>query len=132
MNRLDGHVGGAQYQRLSDVSDIELTDTRGSIDETLHLEHSIEIGSAPVSSTGELSGIYFGILNIFTTLPQFVATFISAIVFAILEPGKSPELTEDGRPDEHPSGPNAIAVCLFIGAMSTFYAAHATRKLRFL
>ena len=85
-----------------------------------------------MSTTGELSGIYFGILNIFTTLPQFVATFISTIVFAILEPGKSPELAQHAHPDEHAdaSGPNAIAVCLFIGAMSTFYAAYATRKLK--
>lgn len=84
------------------------------------------------ASTGELSGIYFGILNIYTTLPQFVGTFISMIVFAILEPGKSPELAKDSHPDEHhgTDGPNAIAVCLFIGALSNLGAAFATSKLR--
>lgn len=84
-------------------------------------------------SSGELSGIYFGILNIYTTLPQFVGTFISAVVFAILDPGKSPELTDpDDGTSVPPSGPNAIAVCLFIGAISTLGAAYATRRLKSL
>lgn len=82
------------------------------------------------NAAGELSGIYFGILNIYTTLPQFLGTFISSIVFAILEPGKSPELA-DGVPDGPPDGPNAIAVCLFIGALSTLGAAYATRRLKY-
>lgn len=104
----------------------------------LHLHHPVEAegsGSSSWSSsstTGELAGIYLGILNLFTTLPQFVGTFISAIVFAILEPGKSPELAQEAHPDEHHStdGPNAIAVCLFIGALSTLGAAYATTRLR--
>jgi len=87
-----------------------------------------------VSSTGELSGIYFGILNIYTTLPQFVGTFISMIIFSILEPGKSPELAHDSPSHEHhgTDGPNAIAVCLVIGACSMLCAAHVTRKLKYL
>jgi solute carrier family 45 protein 1/2/4 len=85
-----------------------------------------------IVSTGELSGLYFGILNIYTTLPQFLGTFISMIVFSILEPGKSPELASDADPSEHhgTDGPNAIAVCLFIGALSAVGAAWATKKLR--
>jgi solute carrier family 45 protein 1/2/4 len=85
-----------------------------------------------VASTGELSGLYFGILNIYTTLPQFVATFISLLVFSILEPGKSPELAHDAHPSEHhgTDGPNAIAVCLFIGALCAVGAAYATKKLK--
>lgn len=84
------------------------------------------------ASTGELSGLYFGILNIYTTLPQFVATFISMLVFSILEPGKSPELAQDAHPSEHHStdGPNAIAVCLLIGALSSVGASYATKKLK--
>lgn len=85
-----------------------------------------------VASTGELSGLYFGILNIYTTIPQFIATFISMIVFNVLEPGKSPELAHDADPSEHHStdGPNAIAVCLFIGSLCTIGAAFATKRLR--
>lgn len=88
------------------------------------------------SSSGELSGTYFGILNIYTTLPQFIGTFISTIVFAIMEPGKSPELHDETKEaaaaegKEIGGGTNAIAVCLFIGAMSMLVAAHMTRKLR--
>ncbi|KAL2756238.1 hypothetical protein ACRALDRAFT_1063769 [Sodiomyces alcalophilus JCM 7366] len=84
------------------------------------------------SSSGELSGIYFGILNIFSTVPQFIGTFVGAIVFSILEPGKSPELTEDDIPAEelHKDGPNAIAVCLFLGGLCAFGAAYMTRRLR--
>lgn len=89
--------------------------------------------SSSSSTSGELSGIYFGILNIYTTLPQFIGTFISTIVFAILEPGKSPELheaAEETASKDAGEGTNAIAVCLFIGAMSTLIAARMTQKLR--
>lgn len=88
----------------------------------------------PHSPTGELSGVYLGILNLYTTLPQFVGTFISWVVFSILEPGKSPELATEARPDEHHSrdGPNGIAVCLFIGALSALGAAYATSRLRYI
>ncbi|KAM0260487.1 hypothetical protein ACHAQJ_002720 [Trichoderma viride] len=88
--------------------------------------------SPPSSSSGELSGIYFGILNIYTTLPQFIGTFISTIVFAVLEPGKSPELHDATAAEAKDvgGGTNAIAVCLFIGAMSMLVAARMTHKLR--
>jgi solute carrier family 45 protein 1/2/4 len=90
------------------------------------------------ASTGEGSGVYLGILNLYTTLPQFVGTFISWIVFSILEPGKSPELAKEAHSDEHHSTdvhhstdkPNGIAVCLFIGALSAVVAAWATTRLR--
>ncbi|KAL9636728.1 MAG: hypothetical protein Q9164_002643 [Protoblastenia rupestris] len=85
------------------------------------------------NSTGETAGIYLGILNLFTTLPQFVGTFISMIVFSILEPGKSPELHEDGTHEDIQQAadkPNGIAVCLFIGAVSAVGAAYATRRMK--
>lgn len=89
-------------------------------------------------STGETSGIYLGILNLYTTLPQFIGSFIATIVFAIFEPGKSKILHEgagDGGPDADvpdldESGPNAIGICLFIGAICALGAAYATWRLR--
>ncbi|KAL0939357.1 sucrose transport protein [Colletotrichum truncatum] len=132
VNKLSGarEGGGAAYRRLSDASNIELP-TLGQ-DQPLHLEHGPEDNSHS-SSTGELSGIYFGILNIYTTLPQFIGTFISTIVFSILEPGKSPELSDAPESEHHNTdGPNAIAVCLFIGAICAVVAAFATRKLKYL
>jgi solute carrier family 45 protein 1/2/4 len=123
---------GAGYRRLSNEPDTELRDF-GSDGSAIHLQHEQD-GNAATSSTGELSGIYFGILNVYTTLPQFVGTFISTIVFAILEPGKSPELADDAHPDEHTDtdGPNAIAVCLFIGALASIVGATVTRRMRSL
>ncbi|KAK2040534.1 sucrose transporter [Colletotrichum somersetense] len=136
VNRLSGaREGGASssssYRRLSTDSDnIELPSL--CQDQPLHLEHGPgEGGQQATSSTGELSGIYFGILNIYTTLPQFIGTFISTIVFTILEPGKSPELSDAPEHEQHGTdGPNAIAVCLFIGAMCAVVAARATSKLK--
>ena len=64
------------------------------------------------------------------------------IVFSILEPGKSPELhkphegssVEEAALEEErkrkAEGPNAIAVCLFIGALSALGAAYATGRMR--
>ena len=131
VNRLSS--GGGQtspsYRRLSHASDsFELS--RPSTASLLRQDRD----DAIVASTGELSGIYFGILNIFTTLPQFVGTFISLVVFSILEPGKSPELSHDAPAEEKHGveGPNGIGICLFIGAVSTLGAAYATRKLRYL
>ncbi|KAI9850867.1 MAG: hypothetical protein M1838_004936 [Thelocarpon superellum] len=111
---------------------------------TLHLTHAPS-STEPTSSTGELAGIYLGILNLFTTLPQFVGTFISTVVFALLEPGVSPELADGdvirgggagsvegnaGAGGPKATGPNAIGVCLFIGALSTLVAAYASMRLR--
>jgi solute carrier family 45 protein 1/2/4 len=135
VNKLSGGTEPtASYRRLSNES-VEMTSMNG-FDAALHLEHGPDEADATMktSSTGELSGIYFGILNIYTTIPQFIGTFISTIVFAVMEPGKSRELTDDANPDEHHSatGPNAISVCMFIGAISATIAIFATRRLKYL
>ncbi|RDL34703.1 MFS general substrate transporter [Venustampulla echinocandica] len=127
VNRLSSN-DPSNYRRLSTDDPIELG--FNSSPSLLRLEHGPD--DEAVSSTGELSGLYFGILNIYTTIPQFIGTFISMIVFHILEPGKSPELSDDPIPEEPHGGPNAIAVCLFIGAVSTIGAAFATKKLKSL
>lgn len=143
VNRLSGKTASTvDYQRLADAQEFELT-SRDSDDAPHRLLHGEEAepdtetataACAVHSSTGELSGIYFGILNIFTTLPQFVGTFISSIVFTILDPGKSPVLADggDGAVPETPDtdGPNAVAVCLFIGAISSLVAMYVTRRLK--
>ncbi len=95
----------------------------------LHLDHGLEEGNSNQADGN--SGKYLGIMNLYTTLPQFMSTGISWIVFNALEPGKSPELSE-APPEEHHStdGPNGIAVCLFIGACSACVAALATRRFK--
>jgi len=74
-----------------------------------------------------VSGIYLGILNLFTTIPQFIGTFISMIVFGIVEKGKGLSTGRDGTVNEGPSG---ISICLFIGAICALGAAYATRRLK--
>ncbi|PGH23860.1 hypothetical protein AJ80_02108 [Polytolypa hystricis UAMH7299] len=131
-------------------SDLELEERGPSI---LRLNHNLSddtdsdtesnLGDTSASSTGELAGIYLGVLNVYTTLPQFVGTFISWIVFSILEPARVQpgEAADDGgsgeqKDDEwmnlNTDGPNAIAVCLFIGALSALVAAEATRRLKYV
>ncbi|KAL2366664.1 hypothetical protein RJZ56_000248 [Blastomyces dermatitidis] len=136
----------------SDLSnyDVELEDRGPSI---LRLNHSnspdVDSDSEAddddeVSSTGELAGIYLGVLNVYTTLPQFVGTLVSWIVFSILEPDTSPIATDgdlkdvpSGEQDDgkwinrHGEGPNAIAVCLFVGAICSLVAAEATRRFKY-
>ncbi|KAJ6257838.1 General alpha-glucoside permease [Drechslerella dactyloides] len=107
----------------------------GSMSPTLHVVQTPELQTeeAQNASTGELAGIYLGILNLFITLPQFVGSFMSFIVFAILEPGKSPELAEGGGDsggEETPQkGVNAIAVTMLIGGLGSIVAAWRTFKL---
>ncbi|RDA96083.1 hypothetical protein CP533_5869 [Ophiocordyceps camponoti-saundersi (nom. inval.)] len=103
-------------------------------DATAHLENGPDSPAAVgKSSSAELSGIYLGILNVYTTMPQFIGAFIASIVFAILEPGSKPDLAAGGEAKgRRGSGPSAISVCLFIGACSAVVAAFATRKLRLL
>ncbi|KAK4570066.1 hypothetical protein LTR86_003036 [Recurvomyces mirabilis] len=130
-------MNGGTYRRLSN-DPIEMNtppsphSSQRSSPRTLHLRHASNASIVDNTSTGELSGIYLGILNIYTTLPQFVGTAISWVVFSILEPGKSPELATEAPVEEHhgTEGVSGIAVCLFIGAISAIVAAWATRRLK--
>ncbi|KAI2628995.1 major facilitator superfamily domain-containing protein [Xylaria nigripes] len=133
VNKLSG-ADGASYRRPSNGS-LEMADVnRGLPGHSLkHLDHDPDDPhSLTKSGSGQLSGVYLGILNIYTTIPQFIGTIISTIVFSILEPGKSPELAHGAHPDEHhgTDGPNGVAVCLFIGALSAIVAIFATKKLK--
>lgn len=91
-----------------------------------------ETPAAPAAD-GELSGIYFGILNIYSTIPQFMGAVMSGIVFYVLDAGKSPELAGEGEEavSEAGGGPNAISVCLFIGALFALVSAYMSRQFRY-
>lgn len=103
----------------------------------LQLNHDEEDGD----STGELAGVYLGVLNVYTTLPQFVGTFISWIVFSLLEPKSTGSAADGTEGNENAGGSestlgkkldgvNSIAVCLFVGALCAVIAAEATRRLK--
>lgn len=142
--------GGAEYQPVNpndDIEDdIEMPNlSNGTLLRQPSSHHNRANGrdgndiDPDAEGVGELAGIYLGVLNVYITLPQFVATFISWIVFSILEPGRNtadeaPAATDD--PDSHKwldlkrDAPNAISVCLFIGGLSALIGAEATRRLR--
>ncbi|KAF3015665.1 hypothetical protein E8E14_012637 [Neopestalotiopsis sp. 37M] len=140
VNKLSG--GGdhstSSYRPLDSVEMSEMNDRSSLHLERGHVGQDESDEDAKTGSSGELSGIYFGILNIYTTIPQFIGTFISTIVFAIFAPGTHPDLHSGGGEDDGsktaPSaeGPNAISICLFIGAISATVAIFATRKLKYL
>ncbi|KAK9447613.1 uncharacterized protein V1518DRAFT_94921 [Limtongia smithiae] len=90
------------------------------------VETSSEVSDEEESS--EQAGIYLGLHNVSITVPQFVSTFVSFIVFAILDNGKSDDLVGDG--DEKPTGVNSIGVTLQLGAITALIAAYMTLKLR--
>ena len=129
-------ANGSSYRRLSNTeNDFASPAPSPTFLRLNHLDRDID--DSADASTGETAGIYLGILNLFTTLPQFVGTFISMIVFSLLEPGKHPELhkgPEQGQEgdavEKSTDGPNAIAVCLFIGALSAVGAAYATARMK--
>jgi len=97
------------------------------------LDDGIAAEAAEDDAEAGLAGIYLGILNLFTTIPQFIGTFISMLVFSILEPDKHPAEIADKERAKHvqaQEGPNAISVCLVIGAVCAVMASYATHRLK--
>lgn len=110
--------------------------------------HRRDLDAAAADEDGGMAGIYLGIHNIFATVPQFLATFISMIVFSILEPGQSPELAAaaaaaagGGGSEVEASvaakegnvvmgGLSGTAVCLAIGAVFQIVAAAQSLRMR--
>jgi len=90
---------------------------------------SLSSSTSSGSSSSELSGAYLGILNLYTTLPQFIGSFISCAVFAVLDPGKEIEAGHGQSTPKPGTGPNAIAVCLFIGGVAAIMATRQARRL---
>ena len=131
-----GYVAVRPSVDIDDEDDIEMTTRHDRTTSTasssgvLHLTHSRDDATA---ATGELAGVYLGVLNVYTTLPQFVGTFVSWVVFSLLEPSRN-EVGDENKPEHHRylnmEGVNSIAVCLFIGAVCAVVAAEATRRLR--
>ena len=142
INKLQSQSAEEMYSPVVQSEDEELTDVSS------HSHHTTPVtitATAPERESLSTAGVYLGIWNIFATIPQFLATFIAAITFAILEPGKSPELAGDGDRngsdqaggDEKGgaanvrfSGLSGTAVCLAIGAVCSLVAGVRTLRLR--
>jgi solute carrier family 45, member 1/2/4 len=135
INRLGSSGAATTSASHAPRDSIEL---EAAAESTLHLLHTPSDDNnnnseESQSSTGELSGVYLGVLNVYTTLPQFCGTAISWVVFSILEPsakGQEGGGVVDGDSSKKIEGPNAIAVCLFIGALAALVGVEAVRRLR--
>ncbi len=136
----DGECGNGPYRRLSTASTVEMRDLPFS---PTHSEEGTSASSRGEGEDRELSGMYFGVFNIYMTLPQFISSMISSVVFAVLEPNKVPGMANSTHnPKRHGMGsmegmeaskePNSIAVCLFIGGLSSLVAAYAIQRLKYI
>ncbi|KAF8604703.1 hypothetical protein BDV93DRAFT_492021 [Ceratobasidium sp. AG-I] len=81
-----------------------------------------------VNEDPKRAGFFLGISNIFIVLPQFVCISISAIIFSILEPGRS-ILGGSPAPTSSDEKSNSLTIILMIGGMSSFIACFLTKKL---
>ena len=149
---------GEEINKLSPTASAPATHSRSTEDSAVEMSL---MSDDPLSAQEELSsptvkiqrqsdfdtddgmaGIYLGIHNIFATIPQFLATFVSMIVFSILEPGQSPELAAGGPSSPAADGPeqtsrklaasglSGTAVCLAIGAVLQLVAAAQSFRMR--
>lgn len=82
-----------------------------------------EEDSESLGITGDESGVYLGIHNIAITIPQFVSTLGSFVIFSIFSDA-SEAFSEES------DGGAAIAITLQVGALTALVAAYYTRKLK--
>ena len=77
---------------------------------------------------GDKAGVILGIHNLFLVAPQFIVTFLSSLIFALMEPDK-------GLPEHHPqanpvAGINTTSTAGFEGAMADMGALDGRGLLR--
>lgn len=92
-------------------------------------------GSEIISTTGEHSGVYLGLHNVAITVPQLVSTFVSFLVFSMLEPTQLDDSSSDIANNDLPSstkgdGGFAIAATMQLGGITALLSAYFIIKLR--
>ena len=136
INKLESSGDGPAYSRVSQDGNVETGRSSEDLMQIPVLGNNTHRPEEMSRAGGDMAGVYLGIWNIFAVIPQFLATFISMIAFSILEPGKSPELSDgDEGPGDDASkrltqGLSGTAVCLAIGAVCSFIAATQTFRMR--
>lgn len=86
-------------------------------------------GTEVNSTTGEHSGVYLGLHNVAITVPQLVSTFVSFLIFSVLEQpveGSTEGLTESSKGD----GGFAIAATMQLGGVAALASIYFIIKLR--
>lgn len=94
-------------------------------------------GSEIISTTGEHSGVYLGLHNVAITVPQLISTFVSFLVFSVLEPlpltGDNEENKTSSDIISEPTtgdGGFAIAVTMQLGGIAALFSAYFILQLR--
>ncbi|EFQ98966.1 hypothetical protein MGYG_01978 [Nannizzia gypsea CBS 118893] len=128
--------------RDRDLSDVEQDDgvlmLNHGYDGSDSEDEGSEVPYANVS-TGELAGIYIGILKVHTTLPQLLSMFCW-VIFGAFEPKLADSRETQAASvkgqfapndmDVNISGPNASGLRLFVGALGALLAAEFARRLK--
>lgn len=86
-------------------------------------------GTEVNSTTGEHAGVYLGLHNVAITAPQLVSTFVSFLIFSVLEPpheGSVEGLPESTKGD----GGFAIAATMQLGGFTALASIYFIIKLR--
>ncbi|KAG0125170.1 major facilitator superfamily domain-containing protein [Tuber indicum] len=139
INKLCESSGTVHRPRSGPYDPVAQNEFDHDVQEMEMIRASISADAAPIVAdpeaqsheSSDLAGVYLGIMNVFSCLPQFVGSFISFAVFSILEPGKSPEFSQGGSSEAPTYRVNAIAVCMGIGGIATLVAAHFTTRFRY-
>ena len=110
---------------LPEVSDVESQTLPGGVPYNSHYNHnrvSDNISLIPDVSENNIehSGLFLGLHNASITIPQFVSTFGSYIIFKLM----------DVNPKNPHDGGSAIAVTLQVGAIAALLAAFYARKIK--
>ncbi|GMM51014.1 hypothetical protein DASB73_019720 [Starmerella bacillaris] len=110
---------------LPEVSDVESQTLPGGVPYNSHYNHnrvSDNISLIPDVSENNIehSGLFLGLHNASITIPQFVSTFGSYIIFKLM----------DVNPKNPHDGGRAIAVTLQVGAIAALLAAFYARKIK--
>lgn len=139
INKLEssGNIPVSYTSIAQDAAELELPILRSTSSDSMGAPSIDATNTIPAKNEPSLAtaGTYLGIYNIYATTAQFIATFISMIAFSILEPGKSPELSNGGGEEggDVPAIPvsalSGTAVSLAIGALCSLVAAILTFRL---
>ncbi|KAI8060543.1 major facilitator superfamily domain-containing protein [Gongronella butleri] len=86
-----------------------------------------DMGSSPDAAVQASAGVYLGIHNMYIVLPQFLVTFLSSILFHVLESGESDTIAND---DPDAASSDAIGVVLRFGAVMAAIAGFISFRIK--
>ena len=128
------HSQQRQYERVPSTEDPDTEEQLWSTSSRHRPSSELEmqpIGNTSDHSAGKRSGVYLGILQVYTSLPAFLGSGMTWIIFSIFEPKRKRD-PKDPRSwlDLDENGSDAISICIFMGALCAAVAAGMAWHLR--